>query len=390
MIPYGRQDLNEDDIQAVVDVLRSDYLTQGPQVELFEASLCKYSNAKYATAVNSATSALHLSCLALELGENDILWTSAITFVASANCAFYCGATVDLIDIDPRTVNIDVDYLERKLEKAERENRLPKVVVAVHFAGQSCDMQKIKFLADKYGFSIIEDASHAIGGSYRNDPVGCCRYSDITVFSFHPVKIITAGEGGAALTNDVELAERIRLLRSHGVTRDTEKLHKLDEGPWYYEQLALGMNYRITDVQAALGTSQLTRIDEFVKRRNEIAAFYNQAFSELPLCCPQVLGGNHSAWHLYTVTLQLGDIKVGRKAVFTALRERGLNVNVHYIPLYKQPYFIERLDLNPSEFPEAEHYYHAALTLPLYPSMTEETVLTVSDTVTSVLESVAC
>lgn len=387
MIPYGRQSVSEEDIEAVVEVLRSDFLTQGPKVSEFENTLCRYTGAEYSIAVNSATSALHLSCMALDLGAGDILWTSAVTFVASANCAFYCGATVDLIDIDPATYNLNVNDLEKKLEHAKASGRLPKIIVAVHMAGQPCEMKAIKALADRYQVSLIEDASHAIGATYQNGKVGACAYSDLTVFSFHPVKIVTSGEGGAVLTNNKQLAKRVELLRSHGVTRDVNDMVNTSEGDWYYEQVSLGFNYRITDIHAALGISQTKRLDEFVARRNHIAQSYNQAFSDLPLKLPKVANGNISAWHLYIVRLDLEQIHADRKQVFDALRANGLHVNVHYIPLYKQPYFIEKLGVDASRFPEAEQYYKEALTLPLYPSMSQADIDCVIETVGSVIGS---
>lgn len=365
MIPYGRQDIREEDIEAVVSVLRSDWLTQGPVVPRFEEAVAQRCRAAHAVAVNSATSALHLSCLALGLGRGDRLWTSPNTFVASANCARYCGADVDFVDIDPSTGNLDAVALAAKLEQAAKADCLPKIVVPVHYAGLSCDMAAIRALADRYGFRIIEDASHAIGGRYQNEPVGCGRYADITVFSFHPVKIITTGEGGMALTNDAPVAERLRRLRSHGIVRDVATQER--EGAWYYEQVELGFNYRMTDIQAALGLSQLSRLDAYVERRARLAERYDSLLGGLPLCLPARSDSASSSWHLYVIRLDQAE---RRRAVFDHLRAAGVGVNVHYIPVHLQPDY-RRLGFAPGHCPAAEDHYARAITLPLYPGMSE-------------------
>lgn len=370
MIPYGRQDISEQDINAVVDVLKSDFLTQGPQVPLFEAALKEACNVQYAAAVNSATSALHIACLALGLGEGDWLWTTPNTFVASANCGLYCGAQVDFVDIDPRTYNLCADALEQKLIAAKAANKLPKVVVPVHFSGQPCDMEAIHKLSKVYGFSIIEDASHAIGGKYQGEPIGNCRYSDITVFSFHPVKIVTTAEGGAAVTNDAKLAQAMELLRSHGVTRDTSLMTKLSEGPWYYEQVDLGFNYRMTELQAALGVSQMQRLDNFVAKRHELAARYNELLKDLPITLPWQHEDSYSGLHLYVIRLQLDNIDKTHLEVFQGMRDAGILVNLHYIPVHTQPYY-QALGFKQGDFPQAEQYYKEAISLPMFPTMTE-------------------
>lgn len=371
MIPYGRQDISEADIQAVVDVLRSDFLTQGPAVPAFESAVADYCKAKHAVAVNSATSALHIACLALGVGKGDIVWTSPITFVASANCALYCGATVDFVDIDPRTYNLSVERLAEKLALAEKIGELPKVVIPVHLCGQSCDMVGIHALSQLYGFKIIEDASHAIGGKYKDEPIGNCRYSDITVFSFHPVKIITTGEGGMAMTNDSQLAKQIQLLRSHGITRNIDDMTHAVDGPWYYQQIELGYNYRMTDIQAALGLSQMQRLDAFVDRRHEIAKRYNELLAELPLVKPWQHPESHSALHLYVIRLKLSEIAKTHREVFEALRANGIGVNLHYIPVYLQPYY-EQMGFKQGHCPEAEAYYAEAFSLPMYPGLTSQ------------------
>jgi len=369
-IPYGRQDISEADIQAVIDVLKSDFLTQGPAAPAFEKAVSEYCGARHAIAVNSATSALHIACLALGVGPGDLVWTSPITFVASANCALYCGAKVDFVDIDPRTYNLSVAALEQKLQKAERDGKLPKVVIPVHLCGQSCEMAAIHALGEKYGFKIIEDASHAIGGKYRSQPIGNCRYSDITVFSFHPVKIITTAEGGMALTNDAELADKLALLRSHGITRDPAQMTHQADGPWYYQQIALGYNYRMTDIQAALGLSQLSRLDEFVANRQRLAARYDSLLSALPVEIPWQHPDNYSALHLYPIRIAEGVSSYSRLSVFEGLRAAGIGVNVHYIPVHLQPYY-RQMGFQPGDFPEAESYYLAAISLPLYATLTE-------------------
>lgn len=436
MIPYGRQDISEADIQAVVDVLRSDYLTQGPVVPAFEKSLVDYCGAQYAVAVNSATSALHIACLALGVGKGDSVWTTPITFVASANCALYCGATVDFVDIDPRTYNLSVERLAEKLVLAEKTGNLPKVVIPVHLCGQPCDMAGIHALSQQYGFKIIEDASHAIGGKYRAssvsviarsettrqsstiqqlaqptnssgsprpcgtredthpviakkplaaskarqeatrqsslfEPIGNCRYSDITVFSFHPVKIITTGEGGMAMTNDVQLAKRMQLLRSHGITSDAADMSpRAQEEIWNYQQIGLGFNYRITDIQAALGLSQMQRLDEFVTERHSIARRYDELLANLPVITPWQHTDSYSSFHLYPIRLKLGEINKAHRQVYEALRAEGILVNLHYIPVYRQPYY-EKMGFRKGYCPEAEQYYSEVISIPMYPALKE-------------------
>lgn len=371
MIPYGRQDITPADIDAVVEVLRSDYLTQGPTVPRFEQAVAQYCSAKHAIAVNSATSALHIACLALDVGPGDWVWTSPITFVASANCALYCGAQVDFVDIDPQTYNLSVERLAEKLAQAEADGRLPKVVIPVHLCGQSCEMEAIHALSQRYGFRIIEDAAHAIGGKYKGDPIGNCRFSDIAVFSFHPVKIITSGEGGMALTNDPELANRMARLRSHGITRNAAEMTHAPDGLWYYQQIDLGFNYRMTELQAALGLSQMQRVDAYVAKRHALAARYDALLKVLPVTTPWQHPDSYSGLHLYVIRLQLDSIKVSHREVFERLRVGGIGVNLHYIPLYRQPYYA-RFGFDPGDFPEAERYYTEAVSLPIYPALTEE------------------
>lgn len=368
MIPYGRQDITQADIDAVVAVLKSDFLTQGPAVLRFEQAVSSYCGVKHAVAVNSATSALHVACAALGLGVGDWLWTSPITFVASANCGLYCGAQVDFVDIDPRTYNLCPHALEEKLIGAEKNGCLPKIVVPVHLSGQSCDMQAIHTLSKKYGFRIVEDASHAIGGKYRNKPIGNLEYSDIAVFSFHPVKIVTTAEGGMALTNDAALAERMALLRSHGITRDNAVMTHKPDGAWYYQQVALGWNYRLTDLHAALGVSQMERLDEYVARRHAIARRYNAELPGLPLTLPWQHPNAYSAYHLYIIRLQQGRSGKSRRELFDALRAVDIGVNVHYIPAHTQPHYA-RMGFKPGDFPEAERYYAEAISLPMYPAL---------------------
>ena len=370
MIPYGRQDISEEDLQAVQDVLRSDYLTQGPVVPAFESAIAEYVGAKHAVAVNSATSALHIACLALGLGPQDWLWTSSISFVASANCALYCGGNVDFVDIDPQTYNLCPQALEKKLIDAEKLGRLPKIVVPVHLCGQPCDMARIHALAVRYGFKIIEDASHAIGGKYQDEPIGNSRYSDITVFSFHPVKIITTAEGGLAVTNSAELAQKMALFRSHGITRDEALMTHETDGPWYYQQVALGLNYRMTELQAALGLSQFKRLDAFVARRHLLAKRYDQLLARLPIQTPWQHPDSYSGLHLYVVRVKSMKSKQMRRAVFEALRAKDIGVNVHYIPIHTQPYY-QNLGVEYSNLDESERYYQEAITLPLFPAMTE-------------------
>ncbi|MFJ3484453.1 UDP-4-amino-4,6-dideoxy-N-acetyl-beta-L-altrosamine transaminase [Pseudomonas sp. NPDC090202] len=370
MIPYGRQSLDQADIDAVVEVLRSDWLTQGPTIERFEAALAERCEAAFGVAVSNATAALHIACLAAGLGEGDWLWTSPNTFLASANCGRYCGAGVDFVDIDPLTWNLDTDALARKLDIAEGEGRLPKVLVAVAFSGQSCDMRAIGELSRRYGFTVIEDASHAVGARYAGRPVGCGEFADMTVFSFHPVKIVTTGEGGLVLTNRPELAERLRRLRSHGMTRDPVQMDEASHGPWYYQQVELGFNYRITDMQAALGLSQLNKLDEFIARRRVLVARYQTLLADLPLTLPTLQAEAESAWHLYVVRLQTERLQASHRAIFEGLRAAGIGVNVHYIPVHLQPYYRD-LGFKAGDFPEAEAYYAQAISLPLFPAMTD-------------------
>ncbi|MBB1485645.1 UDP-4-amino-4,6-dideoxy-N-acetyl-beta-L-altrosamine transaminase [Oceanospirillum sp. D5] len=370
MIPYGRQNISEQDIQAVIDVLRSDFLTQGQCVPEFERRLAGYCGAGYGIAVNSATSALHLACLALGLSEGMRLWTSPVTFVASANCALYCQAAVDFVDVDPSTYNIDVKCLKNKLEKAKAKGCLPDVLVAVHMAGLSCDMKVIYELSLKYGFRIIEDASHAVGGRYLSEPVGSCRYSDITIFSFHPVKIVTTAEGGMAMTNDAELAHKMALLRSHGITREPALMTSEPDGAWYYQQIELGFNYRMTELQAALGLSQLERLDAFVMQRQQIADRYDALLAGLPVFRPGRSLISESAWHLYVIRLDSAKTAVSRKNVFDYMRSKGVGVNVHYIPVHTQPYY-QALGFRMGAYPEAEACYEGIISLPLFPDLTE-------------------
>lgn len=371
MIPYGRQDINQADIDAVVAVLRSDYLTQGPAVPAFEKDVADYCGAQHAVAVNSATSALHIACLALGVGKEDVVWTTPITFVASANCALYCGAEVDFVDIDPRTYNMSVERLAEKLEFADKAGKLPKVVIPVHLCGQPCDMVSIHALSQQYGFKIIEDASHSIGGRYKGEAIGNCHYSDITVFSFHPVKIITTGEGGMALTNDTQLAKCMQLLRSHGITSDTaQMLPREPEEIWNYQQIALGFNYRMTDIQAALGLSQMQRLDEFVSKRHSIALRYDELLAKMPVVTPWQHANSYSSYHLYVVRLKLGETKKTHRQVFEVIRTAGILVNLHYIPVYRQPYY-EQMGFKDGYCPQAEKYYSEVISIPMYPGLTE-------------------
>ncbi|RON72829.1 UDP-4-amino-4,6-dideoxy-N-acetyl-beta-L-altrosamine transaminase [Pseudomonas fluorescens] len=371
MIPYGRQSLDQADIDAVVEVLQSDWLTQGPTIERFEQAMAERCQADFGVAVCNATAALHIACLAADLGPGDRLWTSPNTFLASANCGRYCGAEVDFVDIDPLTWNLDAFALEAKLEQAERDGTLPKVLVAVAFSGQSCDMRRIAELAERYHFTVIEDASHAVGASYAGRPVGCGEFAAMTVFSFHPVKIITSAEGGMILTNRPVLAERLRRLRSHGMTRDPQQMTEPSHGPWYYQQIELGFNYRITDLQAALGLSQLRKLDEFVARRRELAARYDRLLAYLPVTLPSPQEEAESAWHLYVIRLQTERISLSHRQVFEGLRAAGIGVNLHYIPVHLQPYYRD-LRFAEGDFPEAERYYAEAISLPLFPLLTDE------------------
>lgn len=368
MIYYGKQNVNEADIQAVEAVLRSDFLTQGPSIERFEQRVAEYCGAKYAVAVTNATSALHIACKAAGLGNGDSLWTTPITFVASANCGRYCGADVDFVDIDDITYDMSVEELSKKLALSEVK---PKVVVPVHLCGQSCDMERIAELAKQYGFTVIEDASHAVGATYKGTKVGCCKYSDMTVFSFHPVKIITTAEGGMVLTNNKDLYEKLTLFRSHGITRNPDLMTHEADGPWYYQQVALGFNYRMTDMQAALGYSQMDRLEEFVSRRRYLAKRYDELLRNLPVRIPVQSPDTDSSWHIYVVRLDLDQVKRSKREIFAEMKKRGIVLNLHYIPVHTQPYY-EKLGFKQGDFPVSEQYYKQAFTLPLYYSLTDE------------------
>jgi UDP-4-amino-4,6-dideoxy-N-acetyl-beta-L-altrosamine transaminase len=371
VIPYSKQDINKSDINSVVDVLKSNFLTQGSQVPLFEKAVSDYCGAEYGVAVNSATSALHIACLSLGLGKGDWLWTSPNSFVASANCGLYCCAKVDFVDIDEKTYNISVVELEKKLIQAKKDNKLPKIVIPVHFAGQSCDMKKIRSLSKKFGFSIIEDASHAIGGKYLNKPIGSCQYSDITVFSFHPVKIITTAEGGLATTNDEKLAERMQLFRSHGITRDQDIMTAKSDGYWFYQQVDLGFNYRMTELQAALGVSQMQRLDEFVAKRHILQKRYDLILSDLSILKPYQDKDSYSALHLYPIQIDLNKVRKNREQIFDLLRQNGVGVNVHYIPIHTQPYYLQ-FGFSEGDFPNSESYYSRSISIPLFHNMAVE------------------
>jgi len=384
MIPYGRQDINQADIDSVMNVLQSDFLTQGPQVPLFEKLITEYCGAKFGVAANSATSTLHIACLALGLGEGDYFWTSPNSFVASANCGLYCGAKVDFVDIDPLTYNLSPKELEKKLIQAKKDNKLPKILIPVHFAGQSCDMKKIHSLSQEYGFKIIEDASHAIGGKYLDRPIGSCQYSDIAVFSFHPVKIITTAEGGLATTNDKKLSERMQLFRSHGVTRNPELMSKLSEGGWYYQQVDLGFNYRMTELQAVLGVSQMQRLDEFVTQRHILQERYDSLLNGLSIIKPHQSQDSYSALHLYPIQIDLDSVDKDREKIFDELRQNGIGVNVHYIPIHTQPYYLQ-FGFKVGDFPNSESYYNRAISIPLFHAMTLDQQDEVVNNLTSIL-----
>jgi UDP-4-amino-4,6-dideoxy-N-acetyl-beta-L-altrosamine transaminase len=382
-ISYGKQHITDEDIQAVAEVLRSDYLTQGPVIARFEEAIADYVGSDYAVACVNATAALHLCCMSLDVGKEDIVWTSPISFVASANCALYCGAKVDFVDINPQTYNMDMGILEEKLRDAKLSNTLPKVVIPVHFSGQSCDMQQLHKLSLEYGFYIIEDASHAVGASYQKRHVGSCQYSDMSVFSFHPVKIITTGEGGIVTTNNSDLAKKLSRLRTHGITRDVELLHDKNAGPWYYEQLELGFNYRITDIQCALGLSQLTRIGTYIEKRRLIRELYDKKLADLEgVILPYCESSCDSSWHLYVIQV----INADRKAVFESMRSANIGVNVHYIPIHLQPYY-KNLGFQENDFPNAENYYNNAITLPLHPQLEIEHIEYICDQLSTAIKA---
>lgn len=385
MIPYGLHQINQQDIDAVVEVLQSDFLTQGPILPQFERQIAQATQSQYCIAVNSATSALHLACLALNLGKDDVVWTSPISFVASANCALYCGAQIDFVDIDPDTYNLSAVALSKKLQYNKQHNLpLPKIVIVVHLAGQPCDMQAIYELSQQFHFAIIEDASHAIGAQYHAQKVGSCQYSDVSVFSFHPVKIITTGEGGALTTNSEELYQKINLLRSHGITRDESLMHEASHGPWYYQQIALGFNYRMTEIQAALGLSQLTRLDDFIQQRRALAQRYLQKLKDLPLKLPVEMANTQSAYHLFIIRLELDNIPLTHRQVFEWLRENGIGVNLHYIPIHTQPYY-QDLGFQIGQFPCAENYYQQAMSIPLFHGMSQQQQDKVISSLTKIL-----
>lgn len=387
MIPYGKQDINDDDINAVIDVLKSDFITQGPKVPEFEQAIAKQCQANFAIATNSATSALHIACLALGVSKGDTLWTSPISFVASSNCALYCGAKVDFVDIDIATGNLSASALRTKLEVAKKTNTLPKAIIVVHLAGNPCDMQQINALSEQYNFAVIEDASHAVGTCYKNSMVGSCLYSDITIFSFHPVKIITSAEGGMALTNCPELENKMRLFRSHGITSDEAQMTEKSHGPWYYQQITLGFNYRMTELQAALGVSQSQRLTDFVEKRNELAKIYDRAFADTSIVCLTPNSDNYSAYHLYIVLLPTMS-KALHKKVISSLRDKNICAHVHYIPIHLQPYY-QQLGFKQGDFPLAEEYYQRAISLPLYPKLTLDEQGYIIDSVKAELTTLA-
>ncbi len=384
-IPYGRQDISDEDISEAVKVLQSDYLTQGPEVPKFEESIREYVNSKYAYAVNSATSALHISCLALEVGKDDIVWTSANTFVASANCALYCGAKIDFVDIDCKTYNLCPEKLEEKLKIAKRRGKIPKVVIPVHLTGQSCDMEKIFQLSQEYGFKIIEDASHAIGAKYFDENVGSCKYSDITVFSFHPVKIITTAEGGIATTNQKSLAEKLDLFRSHGITKNKNFLKNNNDGPWYYEQIDIGYNYRMTDIHAALGISQINRIKSIIEKRHSIAERYSKELNGIPIFLPWQDPNQYSSFHLYVIRLDIKKASISHKDFFIKMRESNILVNLHYIPVYFHPYY-QKLGFEKGYCIEAENYYKSAVSIPIFPTLSNDDQSMVIETIKSLIK----
>ena len=373
MIPYAKQDISDEDIDSVIEVLKSDFLTQGNKVPLFEDIISERVGAKYALAANSATSCLHLSCLSLGLSKGDILWTSPITYVASANCALYCGAEVDFVDIDPLTWNISVEILEEKLKTARKIKKVPKILVLVHLAGNPCDLQKVFDLSKEYGFSIIEDASHALGSKYSGEHIGSSVYSDISVFSFHPVKNITTGEGGMILTNNQKLSEKIHLYRSHGITRDTKKMINKEEGLWYYEQLLLGFNFRMSDIHAALGISQMNSLDKFISKRNELSQIYTEELKGLPLTIQRVRKEDLSAWHIFVIRLKLSELKLSRLEIYNSLRNKGIGVNVHYIPVHLHPFY-KNLGFNKGDFPNSENYYDGAITIPMFTKLKKKEI----------------
>ncbi len=385
MIPYGRQDITEEDIRHVVDVLKSDFLTQGPAIKALEQKFAAYVGSKYAVAVSSATAGLHLACMSLGLKDGDVFWTVPNSFVASANCGLYCGGTVDFVDIDPETLNMSITALSEKLIHAEKEGRLPKIVIPVHFSGRSCDMDAIYSLAEKYGFSVIEDAAHSIGASYNGKKTGACEYSDIAVFSMHPVKIITTGEGGIITTNSPDIYEKLLRLRTHGITKSPSLMTKEPDGAWYFEQLSLGYNYRMTDIQAALGVSQMDRLDDYISKRRNLVIRYNEKLRNLPLTLPSLKDLNDSSWHLYVVRLKLDEINIPHKRVFELLRDAGIGVNLHYIPIHLHPYFRE-LGFSRGDFPETEHYYGEAITLPLYPKLSDKDHEYICETIKGILQ----